>query len=81
MRIIKYYLLIFLIIIGCESENTNFIEIDQFSDNTKKFSIVDFEDKGFKVSKKYDVSDLEEVGFKNVKSNSFFMTKVWSAVK
>ena len=24
---------------------------------------------------------LEEVGFKDVKSNSFFMTKVWSAVK
>ena len=26
-------------------------------------------------------SKLEEVGFKNVNSNSFFMTKVWSAVK
>ena len=26
MRIIKHYLVIFLIIIGCESENTNFIE-------------------------------------------------------
>ena len=24
---------------------------------------------------------IEEVGFKNVKSNSFFMTKVWSATK
>ena len=24
---------------------------------------------------------IEEVGFKNVKSKSFFMTKVWSAVK
>ena len=24
---------------------------------------------------------IEEVGFKNVKSNSFFMTKVWSALK
>ena len=59
MRIIKHFLVIFLIIIGCGSENINFIEIDQFSDNTKKFSIVDFEDKGFKVSKKYDVSELE----------------------
>jgi len=26
-------------------------------------------------------SKIEEVGFKDVKSNSFFMTKVWSAVK
>ena len=26
-------------------------------------------------------SKIEEVGFKNVKSNSFFMTKVWSAIK
>ena len=26
-------------------------------------------------------SKIEEIGFKNVKSNSFFMTKVWSAVK
>ena len=26
-------------------------------------------------------SRIEEVGFKDVKSNSFFMTKVWSAVK
>ena len=24
---------------------------------------------------------IEDVGFKDVKSNSFFMTKVWSAVK
>ena len=26
-------------------------------------------------------SKIHEVGFKDVKSNSFFMTKVWSAVK
>ena len=26
-------------------------------------------------------SKMEEIGFKDVKSNSFFMTKVWSAVK
>ena len=26
-------------------------------------------------------SKIEELGFKDVKSNSFFMTKVWSAVK
>ena len=26
-------------------------------------------------------SKIEEVGFKKVKSNSFFMTKIWSAVK
>ena len=26
-------------------------------------------------------SKIKEVGFKDVKSNSFFMTKVWSAVK
>ena len=26
-------------------------------------------------------SKIEDVGFKDVKSNSFFMTKVWSAVK
>ena len=26
-------------------------------------------------------SKIQEVGFKNVKSNSFFMTKVWSALK
>ena len=26
-------------------------------------------------------SKIEQIGFKDVKSNSFFMTKVWSAVK
>ena len=26
-------------------------------------------------------SKIEEIGFKDVNSNSFFMTKVWSAVK
>ena len=26
-------------------------------------------------------SKIEDIGFNNVKSNSFFMTKVWSAVK
>ena len=26
-------------------------------------------------------SKIEEIGFRNVKSNSFFMTKVWSAIK
>ena len=24
---------------------------------------------------------IEEIGFKNIKTKSFFMTKVWSAVK
>ena len=26
-------------------------------------------------------SKIEEIGFNNIKSNSFFMTKVWSAIK
>ena len=59
MRIIKHYLVIFLIIIGCESENTNFIEIDQFSDNTKKFSIVDFEERDLKYQKNMMLLNLK----------------------
>ena len=56
---IKYLLILFLIIIGCGSENSEFIEIKQFSNNERILNIVNFQDKGFKVSKKYDVSKLE----------------------
>ncbi len=56
---IKYSLVLLIIIIGCSSEDTNFIEIEQFSNHESILNIVNFQDKGFKVSKKYDVSKLE----------------------
>ena len=59
----------------------------QISDSPDFTSVMENFHKSFHEPFYYDYikedidSKMNEVGFKNVKSNSFFMTKVWSAVK
>ena len=58
-----------------ENDSPDFIQImDNFHKSFHEPFYCDYikEDINFK---------MEEIGFKNIKSNSFFMTKVWSAIK